>query len=154
MSDRYKYTAENRTKLAKAIVAAWAHGTLSLFALSKLVQEYDSEESFQEDANHYVEDLNIDIPKETPKMTPQMDLSNVDSDVVERARTRAEAEAIAAIRRRYDVLNREASALLEATGYVSVSSKYSAEISVEQALRAAEFVATAAHLAEERDDHD
>lgn len=58
----------------------------------------------------------------------------------------SDAEAITAIRRRYDALNREASALLVDTGYVSISANYSTQISVEQTLRAAEFVATAALL--------
>tara|TARA_B100000073_G_scaffold320878_1_gene300914 strand:- start:475 stop:732 length:258 start_codon:yes stop_codon:yes gene_type:complete len=56
-------------------------------------------------------------------------------------RPQSDAEAITAIRRRYDALNREASALLVATGYASISANYSTEISVEQTLRAAEFAA-------------
>ncbi len=134
--NRYEYTPETRHLLAQEIVSSWEQETLVEYALSKLLQDYDTEEAFQDDADYYVEDLGLDIPRKVPKM-------NLDYIAPE-----AEAEALTRLRRRYDMLNALASSVLEATGYVN-NPDY-AEIPVEQALRAAELVAKATQLAEEQ----
>lgn len=90
--NRYQYTPETRHILAREVVSSWDHETLIEYALSKLLEEYATEEAFQDDADHYVEELALDIPEKSPKMTPQMDLSNIDPDVVKRAQARAEAQ--------------------------------------------------------------
>ena len=91
--NKYEYTSETRHLLARKIISSWEHETLVEYALEKLLQEYESEEAFQEDADHYVEELELNIPEKAPKMTPQMDLSNVDPEVVKRAQARADVEA-------------------------------------------------------------
>jgi len=151
--NRYEYTPETQHLLACEIVSSWEHETLVEYAYAKLLQEYDTEEAFQNDADYYVEELEINIPEKAPKMTPQMDLSNVDPEVVKRTRARVEVEALTRLRRRYDMLNSLASSVLETTGYLN-NPDYT-EISVEQALRAAELAAKATQLAEEqRSDND
>lgn len=90
--NRYQYTPETRHLLAREVISSWDHETLVEYTLAKLLQEYETEEAFQEDADHYVEELGLDIPKKAPKMTPQMDLSNIDPEVVKRAQARAEAQ--------------------------------------------------------------
>jgi hypothetical protein len=73
---------------------------------------------------------------------PQMDLSTLDPEVVARAQARACQEKLSELRERYDELNREASSLLEAIGYVSSDR----DISVEQAVRDAEQRRTLSRL--------
>lgn len=78
--------------LAQEIVSSWDHETLVEYALSKLLQEYETEEAFQDDADHYVDRLELSIPEKAPKMTPQVDLNNIDPGVLERAKARATEE--------------------------------------------------------------
>ena len=59
----HEYTPETRWLLASEIVSSWEHETLVEYAFLTLLQEYDTEEAFQDDAKYYVEDLGLDIPK-------------------------------------------------------------------------------------------
>ena len=59
----HEYTPETRWLLASEIVSSWEQETLVEYAFLTLLQEYDTEEAFQDDAKYYVEDLGLDIPK-------------------------------------------------------------------------------------------
>jgi hypothetical protein len=60
----HEYTPETRHRLASEVASSWEHETLVEYALSKLLQEYETEEAFfQRDADDYVEYLGLDIPK-------------------------------------------------------------------------------------------
>lgn len=137
--NRYEYTPETRHRLASEIASSWDHETLVEYAYTKLLQEYDTEKAFQDDADYHVEKLEINIPKKVPKVNPD----NIDPEV--------KAEALTRLRRRYDMLNSLSSSVLETTGYVN-NPDY-AEISVEQALRAAELAAKVEQSEKERNDH-